>query len=473
MSTKKIFKRYGIFPGKFKPPHAGHLSCVKNVLNKYELDLMIVIISSKTHEGYTEELSRSMWNIYLKESGLSSKVLILGSNETYSKTPVHSCYELMNILSNNFDNIEYVLLVGEKDGDKRYRSAVKNFNVIVEQIEAQKNGISSTIIREAISQNNKKLFIDCLPDLLLNKEKNRMWEKVKIKKVKKENLEEMSAMGAGAVQSTPGSIDDDKKKEYLEKRIDEVIQKTLSKNKEKFLLIKMINEAILLEKESDKEYSKYYGINILNHEVLIQIKDDIHTKTKSLGNNEAFVEYFKKYVYLYLSDLINTALDVNDIENEISQIRTKLSLSESVKLNVDPSNPKESPIDTELFGDEGEDEPSGKEKQSYLNIPTNELPGSEERSQKRQELELPEGGQEDAKNQAISLMNDIDDIILSGLNKISDELNRELFIRYLAINIMLHIDKAYNEMIEVAPELDVPGYKEETENMAASEEFSL
>lgn len=260
-------------------------------------------------------------------------------------------------------------------------------------------------------------------------------------------------------------------------------EKLKIKLQERQKLKEYVRSLILLEKEEDKEYSKYFGINVLNHEVLAQIKDDIHMATKSLGDNPEFVEYFKRYLYLYLGDLIQTQIDVEDIESEIDQIKSYITKVNSpkniqeVKGNVNVENPKlylnsenisGLPIDKELInGDEEEDpqkseqEKEEQELQRILGTNTQDLENSEERGIKRQNLSLEKGDLEDAKKQAIDLMSKIDDIIISGYNKISDELNKKLFIRYLIINCMLHVDKAFNEVSDNAPELDIPGYENE------------
>lgn len=260
-------------------------------------------------------------------------------------------------------------------------------------------------------------------------------------------------------------------------------QKLKIKLEERQKLKEYVRTLILLEKEEDKEYSKYFGINVLNHEVLAQIKDDIHMATKSLGDNPEFVEYFKRYLYLYLGDLIQTQIDVDDVENEIDQIKSYITKVnnpgniqevkgnvnvENPKLDLSPDNISELPIDKELInGDEEEDpqkseqEKEDQELQRILGTNTQDLENSEERGIKRQNLSLEKGDLEDAKKQAIDLMSKIDDIIISGYNKISDELNKKLFVRYLIINCMLHVDKAFNEVSDNAPELDIPGYEDE------------
>lgn len=228
---------------------------------------------------------------------------------------------------------------------------------------------------------------------------------------------------------------------------------------------------VLREAEEEKQFSKYFGINVLNHDVLSQIKDDIHTATKSLGDNDEFVDFFKRYVLMYLSDLIETSFDVDDIDNEIEQI--KGVLAEQVRLEVNPDKPNESPIDPELLQGDEPIEEEGDEESDKLNqvatLPTKEIDSPEDRGLKRQQMELDNGGQQDAKKQALDLMNNIDDIIIAGYDKISDKLNKELFVRYLVINILLHIDKAHKMMQEEPPDVEMPEYEEPVPEQPAEE----
>lgn len=253
-------------------------------------------------------------------------------------------------------------------------------------------------------------------------------------------------------------------KEFINKKLKEKIQ---HKNN---LLREFVSKLLLQEKQNEQEFSKYPGINVLNRDVLVQIKDDIHTATKSLGDNTEFVEYFKKYVIMYLEDLIATSFDIDDVEDEISNIKTIIN---EVRLEVNPEEPDSSPIDNELFNGQTQDVEDSEQNDAEEDLSvksTLDLPSGEPRTQKRSQMELPNGGQQDAKAQALDLLNNIDDIVIKGYNKVHDELNKELFLRYLLINILLHIDKAHNEMKDEPEDISVPGYEEEKEEVNSTEE---
>lgn len=265
-----------------------------------------------------------------------------------------------------------------------------------------------------------------------------------------------------------------KQEQLLREFIQQKISSFISENKKKqFTLRQFIRQEILREADENKQFSKYFGINVLNHDVLAQIKDDIHTKTKALGDDDEFVEFFKRYVLMYLEDLIEVSFDIKDIDNEIDQIKNVI-LEKNIRLDFNPDEPTESPIDPSLLNNdsnnvetdvENKEETEQERMNQIMGSSTKELESPEDREIKRKSLELSDGGMEDAKRQALDLMNDIDDIILQGYEKISDELNRELFIRYLVINVLLHIDKAHAEMKEVPEEVEIPEYEKEKEEL--------
>jgi cytidyltransferase-like protein len=83
-------KNIGIFPGKFKPPHKGHFKTCE-VASK-ENDIVVLLISSKEHEGITAETSFNIWNIYKKYIPNIVPYVALPS-------PVLATYDLVNILN--------------------------------------------------------------------------------------------------------------------------------------------------------------------------------------------------------------------------------------------------------------------------------------------------------------------------------------------------------------------------------------
>ncbi len=51
-----------LYPGKFKPPHAGHFDVAKSLLGK--ADEIRVIISPVPVDGITPQQSKAVWDLY-------------------------------------------------------------------------------------------------------------------------------------------------------------------------------------------------------------------------------------------------------------------------------------------------------------------------------------------------------------------------------------------------------------------------
>jgi len=77
MSDKsQTVQKVALFPGSFKPPHRGHLSVVKKLCEDY--DKVIVFVSNprtpkKIRMGLEAEDSVKLFNLYIKDAGLSHK----------------------------------------------------------------------------------------------------------------------------------------------------------------------------------------------------------------------------------------------------------------------------------------------------------------------------------------------------------------------------------------------------------------
>lgn len=147
--TSKIIKEstpiIGLYPGKFKPPHKGHLNVVKKALN--ECDEVHIIISNKIHEGYSPELSKKLWEIYTKNL---PQVKISIAEES---TPVTQIYKEIKDDTNN-----YLVIYGKGEED-RYKAINENREKYsnADIINAGNfDDISATQLREAIK--NKDHF---------------------------------------------------------------------------------------------------------------------------------------------------------------------------------------------------------------------------------------------------------------------------------------------------------------------------
>jgi cytidyltransferase-like protein len=154
-----------LYPGKFKPPHKGHLEAVKYALQK--ADKVIIIISPKSFEEYNDEQSKQIWELYEKTLGSdASKVEIKISKDP---SPIKTAYE---IIENDPVN-NYMALYGKGESNRwkslnnkeKYPNAepldlgsIENKN-----IEGTSEVISSTNLRQAIKDGDKDRIKTFLP----------------------------------------------------------------------------------------------------------------------------------------------------------------------------------------------------------------------------------------------------------------------------------------------------------------------
>ena len=117
-----VGKTIALFPGKFKPPHAGHFAAAKYYADKPEVEEVRVIISrnQKVEHGTNERLSvtadmaQAIWDVYAADE---PKIKTWVTN---APTPVQEAYDEITAL-NAGDTV--MMVIGDKDvklGDTRY-----------------------------------------------------------------------------------------------------------------------------------------------------------------------------------------------------------------------------------------------------------------------------------------------------------------------------------------------------------------
>jgi hypothetical protein len=89
-------RKIAIFPGAFKPPHRGHLNIVLSLLDK-GADMVYIFISpldrkAPSGKAIDRGVSEHIWNIYLRDAGISDRVLVLSGP---FNTPVKNAYEVL------------------------------------------------------------------------------------------------------------------------------------------------------------------------------------------------------------------------------------------------------------------------------------------------------------------------------------------------------------------------------------------
>ena len=191
-----------IVPGAFKPPHLGHLSMVKQYAG--EADEVVVLISSplKASRGVggkpiTAQQSKQIWELLLADQGLSNVRVEISPKPS----PVTATYEYVGEEGPLEPGTKLVLGASQKGGDfKRWKSAAKYVKPGVELLPPAETAVipanrpsgepySATDAREMLSQGDAA-------DEFFGK---GMGSKVRSILGLDGSLEEMSAMGGGAV----------------------------------------------------------------------------------------------------------------------------------------------------------------------------------------------------------------------------------------------------------------------------------
>ena len=171
ISSEKPF--VALFPGKFKPPHSGHLGVVKELASNHGVAKVIVLISPRTHAGISAEQSKQIWELFLKDTPMAPKVEVQIADAV---SPVGAVYDYIDSASSS---LPVLLAVGEKDKeDGRYAQAVERgknrqqrlnlppIDVAIDDIPPQADGVCATDIRNAMAERSSesmKKVRECLP----------------------------------------------------------------------------------------------------------------------------------------------------------------------------------------------------------------------------------------------------------------------------------------------------------------------
>jgi hypothetical protein len=197
-----------LYPGKFKPPHAGHFDVAKEILQKPNINKLIIYISPRPHEGISPDQSKAIWEIY--KSHLPGDVEI----RIGEISPVRSVYDYLDNEAEAGDILN--LILGEKDlSDGRYAAAGgrrSDVNVNSIPVPPQAGGISATQMRQSLWGDEHDQFIAGLPSSLNDQEISDI-----LTLLGETDLEETSGSGAGAGFAGPIGTNIDRDDDETEK----------------------------------------------------------------------------------------------------------------------------------------------------------------------------------------------------------------------------------------------------------------
>jgi len=174
-----------LFPGAFKPPHAGHISAIRFLLEDVQVDRVVVIISNRcrvvpeSNLAFDAEAASMLLHILIKKAGLPVDQIDI--EIAHHRAISH----VLTFLDESRPNSEVVFCVGEEDqlseDDRvsRIESIAQETGVKVSIAvhPADKNRIHSSRLRRLIAAGfaQRREFFECLPKELSHRDRLSYW----------------------------------------------------------------------------------------------------------------------------------------------------------------------------------------------------------------------------------------------------------------------------------------------------------
>ena len=218
-----------VVPGAFKPPHKGHLEMIKHYAGLADkVVIMVSPLARRTPSGRDVDfgVSKAIWNLYLRDAGLSDKVEVIRSPVN---SPVSATYQFV---ANEDDKSEMAqpgdtVIPGcsTKGGDEsRFKANFEKYAREGVQIE---DPISCAFVaspEDALSARDFRAALDAgagLEDFIPDETSpEEVLSILGVEPGPEVPLEEMSSMAGGSVAGYSGSP--------VRKRTDEVVEEVLN-----------------------------------------------------------------------------------------------------------------------------------------------------------------------------------------------------------------------------------------------------
>jgi predicted DNA-binding ArsR family transcriptional regulator len=245
-------EKVALYPGKFKPPHKGHLEVVKKIINEVNPDKLIIFISPKIHEGIDSNQSKKIWELYLKNID-QSKIEIKIANIS----PVKEVYDF---IEDNQDK-ECYAIYGKQDENRYLRlSKYKNVKIFdAGSLEDSNEIISATKLRKAIIDNDEKEIKKLIPSNVKVSDFMNILDNNSISKIIQERailrtLIRKLILEGGNVFGTTDSIKKENIEPTIEKFVDQ-ISKIFPKKASTFIQFEKLGSAGKKEISGDIDLS--------------------------------------------------------------------------------------------------------------------------------------------------------------------------------------------------------------------------
>ena len=218
-----------VVPGAFKPPHRGHLEMVKHYAKLADkVVVMVSPLARRTPSGRDIDfsVSKAIWNLYLRDAGLSNKVEVIRSPVN---SPVSATYQFVE----NKDDRPEMAQPGDtiipgcstKGGDESRFKA--NFEKYAREGVTIEDPISCAFVapsEDALSARDFRAALDAgagLEDFIPDETSpEEVLSILGVEPGPEVPLEEMSSMAGGSVAGYSGSP--------VRKRTDEVVEEVLN-----------------------------------------------------------------------------------------------------------------------------------------------------------------------------------------------------------------------------------------------------
>jgi hypothetical protein len=352
-------KIVAVIPGGFKPPHRGHMDMISHYAGI--ADEVIVYVSPKSREAngvqVTSEQAKQIFDLYAKALGLRN----VRVEESPSASPVTAAYKHVEEVAKPGEKV--LLGTSTKGGDQsRFAKSVQKYaaekvdvlDPMKYAFDPQPPELSATDFREAISKGE-----DITPFIPQGVDPSEVLEILGNDQSpsSESSLDEMSAMGAGAVAGYAGPIGEEDKnrtiyremqENYFIKREDlmeeiklrKAIRKIITENKKKELneeqrLRKVIRRMLTEAKQADEVVYQSTGINKLRDllkNIIPTIQDDYKDLTTSLEQRQAF----SNHLMIGIKNLLGIA-DISK-SSEVDPA-ANLELEEEIEIDITPEDP--------------------------------------------------------------------------------------------------------------------------------------
>jgi hypothetical protein len=189
-------KTIAIFPGSFKPPHAGHYKVVEELLNRknpegfHVINNVVVLISNKARMAQspeasvyiTADISEQLWKLYTETVNSDARVDVRIADHD---TPIKCIFDYMLNEMAPTENLLLIKSSKDKDSDrfnifdKFSRDNGLDIQVEIEEMNVYSAGVSASNMRNWIADNDEGKFKGFLPDHLAAEEQEEAWQIVR------------------------------------------------------------------------------------------------------------------------------------------------------------------------------------------------------------------------------------------------------------------------------------------------------